>query len=311
MPRAPVGRSTPGRSGGLALALSLGLHALVLTVFHCLPAAGLPVDRSPPLLTVVAVSDDDADAPGPAAHPRQQGSVPLAEPEPPPAPIQPIQVSEIPPPGPAPTPVAPAASSDPGGATPGTDTFPGGGVPGTMPGNTGPVFFQVAARGSSVVYVLDCSASMGVSGSFADARRELLASLGRLPESARFQVICYNRDAAALNIGGYTDLVPATAENRRAAGQVLEGVRPAGSTRHLEALRQALALEPDVIFWVTDAADLSIEQVRTVTAWNHGRTAIHAIELSGRDPDGPDTPLAQLARYNRGTYRVVAPAGGE
>jgi hypothetical protein len=48
-----------------------------------------------------------------------------------------------------------------------------------------------------------------------------------------------------------------------------------------------------------------------VTAWNQGRTAIHAIELSSQDPAGPDTPLRRLAEYNRGTYSVVAPVAGE
>jgi hypothetical protein len=172
------------------------------------------------------------------------------------------------------------------------------------------VLFQVAARGNSVVYVLDCSVSMWENDSLAAAKRELRASLTRLPESARFQVICYNSDAAPLRIDGRTDLVPAVADNKSAAAQALEGVRPAGSTRHVEALRRALALEPDVIFWVTDAVELTDEQVRTVTTWNSGRTAIYAIELSSREPTAAETPLSRLARYNRGTYRVVAPAGG-
>jgi hypothetical protein len=311
MLRASARPSTPMRGGWLALALSLGLHALLLTILSCLPAGSLQADRSPPLVTTVVVCDEADDGPDTAAPTRSHVAPSSIEPEPPPPQIQPITINETPPPVPESTPMVQAATTaDPAGGTQGTGAYPAGGGLGAGTADAGLGFFQVAAQGTSLVYVLDCSSSMGLNGCFADARRELLASLERLPESAHFQVICYNRDAVPLSIGGRTDLVPAAPENKQAAAEALEAVRPAGGTCHLEALRQALALEPDVVFWVTDAADLTLEQVRVVTAWNHGRTAIHAIELGGNDPGGPDTPLSQLARYNRGTYSVVAPAGG-
>src|SRR5262249_3744008 len=52
-------------------------------------------------------------------------------------------------------------------------------------------FFQVSTQAQSVVYVIDRSGSMGNGGRMALARRELLASLDRLPVSARFQIIPY------------------------------------------------------------------------------------------------------------------------
>jgi hypothetical protein len=305
MLRASVRPTTPSRGlprgGWLALGLSVGIHGLLLAALCCIPSGTIRADRSPPVVTAVVVSDEFGERPGRGA---QAGPV---EPEPPPPVIQLVPVADASSPGSDPGPIPPAAASaEPAGAGHGSDDH-GGGL-GSDTEHSSPTFFKVAAHGDSVVYVLDCSASMGLNDSFADARREVLASLDRLPESSRFQVICYNRDAMALNICGRTDLVPAGPQNKRAAAVVLEGKLPAADTNHLEALRQALALEPDVIFWVTDAADLKAEEVRTVTGWNHGRTAIHAIELSSRDPAGPDTPLSWLARYNRGTYKVVAPA---
>jgi hypothetical protein len=149
---------------------------------------------------------------------------------------------------------------------------------------------------------------MGLGDGLAAAKAELLASLRQLPASTRYQVICYSRDADALRIAGRSDLVPATPDNIRATARLLLPLRAGGSTNHVQALQRALALEPDVIFLVTDAADLSPEQVRQVTLWNGGRTVIHTIELGGQDSRG--NPLELLARSNRGTYRVVAPAGG-
>src|SRR5919198_794363 len=49
-------------------------------------------------------------------------------------------------------------------------------------------FFQIATEGKAIVYVIDRSASMGCNGFLAAAKRELLASLERLPSTARFQV---------------------------------------------------------------------------------------------------------------------------
>src|SRR5205823_2337632 len=110
-------------------------------------------------------------------------------------------------------------------------------------------FFQVPARGTAVVYVIDRSASMGLHGTLETAKRELLASLGHLPSTARFQVIFYNRQAEPLRIGGRSDLLPASRENKDAAAALLLSLRAEGGTEHARALQRALALQPDTIFF--------------------------------------------------------------
>jgi hypothetical protein len=300
MRRTPVHRTGAPRGGWLALGLSLAVHALVFGLLYALPAGNLHADRPLPVETVVLVSEHDQDA-EPAATALAQAAEPPAVPDvPPTTAVQPITL-----PDPL---LAPAPEFSPAG--PPTGAQPGGGQAGSGGGPGGPVFFQVAAQGGSVVYVIDRSVSMGLNDGLAAAKRELLASLDGLPESARFQVIYYNRCAEPV-VGGHAELVPATAENKRLAALALAGVRAAGSTKHLEALGLALSLGPDVIFWVTDADDLTPEDVRAVTGWNQGRSAIHAIELSDRGRADPDGPLGLLARYNRGSYKVVAPAAGD
>ncbi len=168
----------------------------------------------------------------------------------------------------------------------------------------GPIF-PVPAAAKSVVYVIDRSGSMGERGRLALARRELEASLRRLPESTQFQVIPYNRRAEALRLSGTTSLVPATPDNVNQAARLLDGLEPEGGTEHLPALQQAIRLRPDVIYFLTDADDLNPADVRALTQLNAGRSAIHVVELTLENRDRLDMPMHQLANGNHGGYRAV------
>jgi hypothetical protein len=165
-------------------------------------------------------------------------------------------------------------------------------------------FFDVPAQGQSIVYVIDRSGSMGLNGLLSVAKQELLASLRSLPVRTRFQVIVYNRLAELLRIDGRYDLVPATEANKDRVAALLEPMDAEGGTDHLAALRRALALQPDVIFFLTDAADLTNPQIRSVRLLNQGRSIIHVIELNAAEAPG-EAALQVLARENNGQYKSV------
>jgi Ca-activated chloride channel family protein len=165
--------------------------------------------------------------------------------------------------------------------------------------------FASPARARSVVYVIDRSVSMGLNGALEQVKRELLASLSRLPSDMRFQIIFYNRSAQPLVLGGAAGITSATDANRAAVAQQLESLQAEGGTEHLPALSLALSYQADVIYFLTDADDLRPEQVRQVTQMNRGRAAIHTIELTTANAHRLDMPLQTLARENRGTYRAV------
>src|SRR5262249_22730989 len=95
--------------------------------------------------------------------------------------------------------------------------------------------------GQSVVYVLDCSRSLGELGNLAAAGAALIATLRRHPEGVRFQVVVYNSTARVALPGG---LVPATAANLAAAEAKLVTVEPSGRSNHAEAVRIAAGLRP-------------------------------------------------------------------
>jgi len=166
-------------------------------------------------------------------------------------------------------------------------------------------FFRVPAVAHSVVYVIDRSGSMGLGGRLGLAQRELEASLLLLPESVRFQVIGYNRRADFLPSADGAGLFAATAANKQIAIQWLKSLVAEGATDHVVALKQALLLAPDVIFFLTDADDLKPEQVQALTQLNHGRTTINTIELTPTHSDRQLTPLQQLAISNHGQYQAA------
>jgi von Willebrand factor type A domain len=169
----------------------------------------------------------------------------------------------------------------------------------------GPRFFDVEAQGRTFVYVIDRSSSMGPRGGLRAARQELMSSLQQLPPAARFQVIVYNRVAEPL-LPDRPSMLEVTPESLERIAERLSGLRAEGGTDHLPALRRGLALRPDVIFFLTDADDLTNDLLRAVTRLNPGRhTIIHAIELNALNRDRPDMPMHVLARENGGTYRAV------
>ncbi|MGH7121965.1 MAG: hypothetical protein ACREFP_23725 [Acetobacteraceae bacterium] len=168
--------------------------------------------------------------------------------------------------------------------------------------------FPLLATATSVVYVLDRSVSMGMERKLDFARRELIASLRRLPPTVRFQVIDYNDNAKSLVIDGRNGLLPAEPAIIEKAISHLQTLEAGGNTNHLAALRNGLDLHPDVLYFLTDADDLRPEEVAAVTLRNQG-SVIHTIELTRRRISRPEGPLVRLARDNRGTYRRVSLAG--
>ena len=148
--------------------------------------------------------------------------------------------------------------------------------------------------------------SMGLHGALEAARRELLTSLEQLPPTTRFQVIVFNSTAGPL-IPSQPQWLEATAANRQLVARALADLPAEGGTNHDLALPKALALQPDVIFFLTDADDLTAAQLRSITLHNRGRTVIHTIELNTANRGRPQMPLQLLARENGGVYQAVDP----
>ncbi len=188
----------------------------------------------------------------------------------------------------------------------------GGGVGGGIGRGVGPgtEFFGTRERAGSFAYVIDCSGSMAMRNSLDVAKRELLNSLERLPPDARFGVIFYNlRPTVLTDPQSRPDMMPATAANKARVTRQLASIVPDGGTDHMSALRAAMALRPEVIFFLTDADLMNSTDAQSIIA-EAGATRIQAVEFGrGAEMAGSLNPLRKLATSTGGAYRYIDVTG--
>lgn len=217
---------------------------------------------------------------------------------------------------PASTPTLPNTSSPdrtdglPTATTPGIQLVSGQGP--SLPGEsgigkpTGSAMLPLPRSVQRVVYVLDRSVSMGPSGALDRARRELTEALRALPPQTHFQVLVYNRVLQPL-VPSLTGMVPATPAHVALAIGSLEDLSAAGATDHPAALRRALALRPDVLFWMTDADDLRESDLPVLRRANQSGAILHVVELTRQTDDRSASTLTHLAQDHGGTHRRIHP----
>lgn len=171
--------------------------------------------------------------------------------------------------------------------------------------------YGIPGEGNTFVYVFDRSSSMGIGANslLESAKRELLASLDDLGEENRFQIIFYNQKPTIMkDLGrGIAGLVFANERSKELARRFVGGIMADGATEHFFALRGALRLAPDVIFFLTDADEpqLSDAKLAQIRRSNGGRTSINTIEFGeGPQPRGENF-LARIARENGGKYIYI------
>jgi hypothetical protein len=114
----------------------------------------------------------------------------------------------------------------------------------------------------------------------------------------------YNSSAHPL-IQGHPGWFQATPENKGRVAQELAQLDATRGTVHSLALPLALTLQPDVIYFLTDADDLEPAYLADITRHNKCRAAIHVIELNTGNRANPDMPLQVFARQNHGIYLAV------
>jgi hypothetical protein len=169
--------------------------------------------------------------------------------------------------------------------------------------------FGVVGEGYKFVYVIDRSGSMGGKGrqSLRIAKAELIRSFQRLDRVHQFQIVFYNERPVAFNPTGTPGrLAFATDENKQRAIRFLDTIAADGGTDHESALRVAIRLRPDVIFFLTDADDpkLSPAQLTKIRHLAAG-IVINTVEFGpGPKPVGRSF-LADLARQNAGKYAYI------
>lgn len=169
--------------------------------------------------------------------------------------------------------------------------------------------FGLVAEGYKFVYLLDRSGSMGGSGRIAlkAVKAELEQSLETLDSIHQFQIIFYNERPVVFNPSGTPGkLAFATDANKERAIRFINSITPDGGTRHDDALKKALQLRPDVIFFLTDGDEpqLSQAQIDEISRRAAGIT-IHTIEFGMGPKPEEKSFLAKLAESARGQYTYI------
>jgi len=156
--------------------------------------------------------------------------------------------------------------------------------------------------GTTVVYVLDRSASMGPDGLLRRAANIIRASLAELTPDTRFQIVAYNAGATSLA----PEPLAATPGAMELADRWLAALTAEGGSKHPAGFREALTARPDELFLLTDADDLEESDVRAIAALIRTPVRVSAAVFGGNRP-ATATPLERLVGKWNGSVRYVGP----
>jgi len=172
--------------------------------------------------------------------------------------------------------------------------------------------FGVTGIGSRIVYVIDRSDSMNGDGGrpLLAAKNELIRSLDALKQSQFFQFVLYNEEPrpyrGADSADNAVQMIQAEKPAIQRAQAYIESIAAFGGTNHADALRIALRMRPDVIFFLTDGllpslSDRELSDIARIA--DSDGTTIHGIEFGTQPTPDPSSFVPRLAAASRGQYR--------
>ena len=180
----------------------------------------------------------------------------------------------------------------------------GGGGGGTLGGGAGGTsFFGVSSSGNRFAYIVDVSASMAEGNRILYAMRELARSIQTLPDYASFFIALYNTAVyMPPTQDGWIVARPTSVNN---VIRWLNDVIANGGTQPGPAFQRvfALAVRPDVIFFMTDG-EIPQDTADLVASLNlhGGRVVINTIAFGNTQSQ---EQLKQIAQESGGVYRFV------
>lgn len=157
-------------------------------------------------------------------------------------------------------------------------------------------FFGTEVSGATFVFVIDNSSSMLNGGRLERAHGELRRAIARMQWPQKFHVIAFDHKTLELPWGPY---VTAGSENARKVGPWLASLVQGEDTKPAGALRMAIGLKPDAVFFLTDG-EFDHPTPGLVRAWNSSGIPVHVIDLN---PSGDPGPLQRIANDSGGSYR--------
>ena len=199
-----------------------------------------------------------------------------------------------------------AGLADEVGAAPATvDDGSGGSGDGEGAGDgDGRGFFGAKPNGRRFVYVVDRSGSMNyphdseAKTRFRRLKMELLSSIGQMTPDMEFYIIFFNEDPHPMPA---RELQSATPEAKQHFLEWMSRVRAVGRTDPRIALKIAMRLEPDTIYFLSDGS-FQHQITQDLRQIRQRQAVIHTFafgETAGRET------LEWIAANNRGKYHFV------
>ncbi len=172
----------------------------------------------------------------------------------------------------------------------------------------GAAFFGAYAEGKRFIFVLDSSRSMLQEDRWTYACNQLMDSLNGLQPEQEFYIICFDIETSYL-----FNIPPTRVKFFKSDETTLPRVKRwlrahqlGRATMPAEALQNALALQPDAIFLLSDGElqDNSVGMLRMINGFSstYRQIPIHTVHLFSEE--GRET-LQLIARENSGTFTPV------
>lgn len=175
-------------------------------------------------------------------------------------------------------------------------------------------FFGTRAAGNSFVFIVDCSGSMSTpvklrrrsrvtAGTRYDrAIRELANAMKELSAEQSFYVVFFNHETYPLfHPNPVRQLLKSAPSTRERTYAWTRQISPSGETAPQDAMKLALSLKPDVIFFLTDGVIPGVTR-RIAKGSNKSDTVIHTIAFGLRGEHGL---MKGIAKDNGGRFRFV------
>jgi len=167
--------------------------------------------------------------------------------------------------------------------------------------------FGVEGTGNKFVYAFDRSGSME-GAPLATAKKQMLDSLQPLGETQQFEILFFNHRLQVFkNSNGFNRPTFATDRNKELAAEFVKRITADGGTDRFAALKHALALQPDVVFFLSDSdKPMSEGELVEIARLNERVGAqICTIEFGRGDKPAGASSMAELAHANNGQYVYV------
>jgi hypothetical protein len=180
---------------------------------------------------------------------------------------------------------------------------------------SGAEFFGSKAAGNNFVFVVDCSPSMAEDNAFESAKTEILRSLSMLKPKQRYFILFFGSELIPIQFPGKPPesfLLPANGENIEKTAQWIQRLSIQKNGRHPhDAIREALAMQPDGIFLLFDGKTSSKDWRERINTLNRTddlfsqgdvKVPIHVVHFFQEDHA---VEMKRLADDNHGSYRFV------